>query len=527
MVMGTPQTIPVEKYIFLLACLLCGIPIWLPHFPPMVDLPQHAAQVAMLLNLGKPEFPFSELFHLNLFTPYLLGYGLIAAFTPMLGIVAACKLVIWLALAAFAISTRFLLREVGADPYWAWLTFPVLYGFTYQWGLLIFLIAAPIGLMFLAVVWRMKAQPDLRSSLAILLMLIALFFCHALILGFFSMIALAYWMFSVRRIKDFIKCAWPMAAIVPLIIIWFAQGSTHQLTNIPTGWDLSWFRTDDDYYFRIATWADQVSPGWGRINGFIPRLLGERPQLSLTFFGIFLLALPFISGGRISKSRVRLIPVIAVTFILLLLPTYLFRTMYTSQRFTYLFIPLYLIMIDTPVTTGMVAVRAQRYLRLFAPAIAFGWIGYMSIQALQFNRDMDGFDTILTKMEPGKRSLSFVFTRDDSHSIAPVLLYIPSWYSALKSGVTDPSFATSAQLPVIYKPEHVPKAKPDGFVWNPQWFNWQKLDGSKYDYFIARAPVDMGVNLFSTAPCRVELAAEAGQWWLYRKDPNCLAEPAL
>jgi hypothetical protein len=62
-----------EDKFFLLACLLCGLPVWLPHFPPMVDLPQHAAQISLLLNMGNPDFPFSDQFQLNLFTPYLLG----------------------------------------------------------------------------------------------------------------------------------------------------------------------------------------------------------------------------------------------------------------------------------------------------------------------------------------------------------------------------------------------------------------------------------------------------------------------
>jgi len=521
--MRTLQAMPFEKSLFMLACLLCGLPVWLPQFPPMVDLPQHAAQVAMLLNLGKPDFPFSDLFHLNLFTPYLLGYGLVAVFTPMLGIVAACKLIIWLALAAFAISTRFLLREVGADPYWAWLTFPVLYGFTYQWGLLIFLIAAPIGLVFLALVWRNRGRSDWRSSLAITLMLLALFFSHALILGFFSVIVLAYWSLTVRRLRDFIKCAWPMAVVAPLVMLWFAHVSDHQATHFSTGWDLSWFNSIDDYYFRIAAWADQVNPGWGRINGFIPRLLGTRPDIFFTLLGVLMIALPFISGARISKSRVRFVPVLIVSLILLLAPTFLFGTMYVFQRFTFLFMPLYLIMFDSPVSAG----RPQRMLRWLAPAIALGWIGLMSFHALQFNRDMAGIDTVLAKMEPGKRVLSLEFSRDDSYSIAPVFLHFPTWYSALKSGVTDPSFATSVQLPVVYNSEYVPKAKPYGFEWNPNWFDWKKFDGNLYDYFIARAPVDPGGYLFRKAPCHIELAVHEGMWWLYRKDPKCQSAPAL
>jgi hypothetical protein len=308
-----------------------------------------------------------------------------------------------------------------------------------------------------------------------------------------------------------------MAAIAPLIVIWFVQASNHPLSNFPIGWDLSWFTTGDYYYSNFATWANPDNPGWGRINGFIPRLLGARPQLFITLLGIFIFALPFLSGGRISKSRVRLIPVLAITLVLLLLPTLLFGNMYTFQRFTWLAMPLFLIMIDAPARAG----RVNNYLRMLAPAIAFGWIIFMAMHAMQFNKDMQGFDTILEKAEPGKRTLSLVFKRDDSDSIAPEFLHFPAWYAALKSGITDPSFAVTFVQPVSYKPEYVPKAKFEGFEWNPQWFDWQKFDGQKYDYFVVRAPIDMAGYLFKTSPCTVSLAVRSGQWWLYQKDPKC------
>lgn len=63
-----------ENNFFLLACLLCGLPVWLTHFPPMVDLPQHAAQVSLFLNLGNPDFPFSNQFQLKFI--YTLSAGL-------------------------------------------------------------------------------------------------------------------------------------------------------------------------------------------------------------------------------------------------------------------------------------------------------------------------------------------------------------------------------------------------------------------------------------------------------------------
>src|SRR5215469_6850647 len=44
-----------QSIVTLLACsVLAAIPVWLPSFPPMTDLPQHAAQIALLRNLQDP-----------------------------------------------------------------------------------------------------------------------------------------------------------------------------------------------------------------------------------------------------------------------------------------------------------------------------------------------------------------------------------------------------------------------------------------------------------------------------------------
>src|SRR5690348_6105413 len=65
---------------------LAAIPVWLPAFPPMTDMPQHAAQVAMLREISHNAFPYSDLFEINWFTPYLVGYLLVYALTGLLGI---------------------------------------------------------------------------------------------------------------------------------------------------------------------------------------------------------------------------------------------------------------------------------------------------------------------------------------------------------------------------------------------------------------------------------------------------------
>lgn len=506
-----------EKWLFLLACLLCGLPVWLPQVPPMVDLPQHAAQISMFLNLGKPDFPFSNEFELHWFTPYLLGYSLIALFTPLLGIVAACKLIVWLALATFALATRYLLRRAGADPYWAWLTFPVLYGFTYQWGLLNFMMAAPLGIFFLGYIWKQSIEPDWRVSLLIAAMLYLLFFAHALILGLFWLIAAAYWASIANGMRDFFRRAWPLLALSPAVLGWFYMALKHPVVNTPIEWDLSWFNTIDGYYDLLAAWNDQGETGFGRVNGFLPRLLGLRPDWMVTVFGLLLFALPLLAGARIARLLTRMVPLLCLVPVLMLLPSYLFGNVYTSQRFTLLAMPLFLLLLNPGVQSG----GARLYLRLLAPVVAFGWIAFMTNNALKFDRDAAGFNDILADMAPGKRALSMVFEREDSHSIAPTFLHYGAWYAARKSGVTDPSFAGNYAQPIAYKPEYAPKATFQAFAWNARYFNWNAHQGYKYDYFIVRAPVDGGGYLFRTANCQVPLIAHSGMWWLYQPDVAC------
>jgi hypothetical protein len=512
--------LPIEPVLFTVACVLCAIPVWVPDFPPMTDLPQHAAQVALLFNLANPEFQFADLFKVNLFTPYLFGYGLIAVFFPVLGIVAACKLVISLAIAAFPPATRFFLREIGSSPCFAWLVFPTLYGFSYQWGFLNFLVAAPVGMFFLGLVWRRNSEPTLGSSLLMAGALNLLFFCHALIFGFFVIIAVAYWLFRARRSRDFIALAWPVLTTIPAVIAWIILNRSHPAaTTTTTFWDLSWFNSIDPYYSSIAAWRNSREPGWGwgRITGIIPRLLGARPDLPSLIVGLSLFAIPILAGGRFARSIPRLIPFAVCLCILLFIPSFVFGTGFVFHRFTLFMLPFFLAALDFSTQEEIVAHR--KWLWPAIPVIAFSWMALMINRTLLIDKQMEGFATILDRMEPGKRTLSMIFARDDPASISPTFIHFPTWYSALKQGITDPSAASFLQMPVAFRSGKMPRAAIMGFDWNPQWFDWREYNADRYDYFIVRSESDMTGQLFRDAPAGLILLNHAGDWYLYGHNP--------
>ena len=245
------------------AGVCAALPVWVAHYPPMVDLPQHAQQVALFRELHDPGFRFAHMFEVDWFTPYLIGYALLYALTPLFGILTACKLVVTAALAAIPPATGLLIDEIGGDAFWAVLVTPGLLGCVYYWGFLNFLVAAPLGILFLWMWMRRMRDPTPGSAAAIAVLVNLLFFCHALACAFCMIIAAGWLLLRTRRLRDVLRIGFPLITVLPLAAQWVFNSSSHPYAS-PTvvGWDLGWF-----------TPADSASMD-GRLLGFFPRLFG-------------------------------------------------------------------------------------------------------------------------------------------------------------------------------------------------------------------------------------------------------------
>jgi hypothetical protein len=247
------------------ASLLATIPVWIPTFPPMTDLPQHASQIMLLRAMQDPGFPYASFFHLNWFTPYLLGYLLVYSLVPLVGIVVACKLVVSAALAALPLSTALVMSETGTDRRWALLAIPAMYSFSYHWGFLNFLVAAPLGLVFVWLTLRQARQATVGGAIALGLTINLLFFCHAMICVFFGLVAGCILLASGRTLWSAILRPLPLASVVPMALFWGTRTMANSpLARRPTQWDLNWFTTVDGYYSTLAQWTPPGGWGWGR-----------------------------------------------------------------------------------------------------------------------------------------------------------------------------------------------------------------------------------------------------------------------
>ena len=208
--------------LFLVALLLAIAPLWFGQYLPLVDIPQHAGQIAALQQIFSGNTLFTEAFQINWFTPYLFGYLLLYAVSLVLPITVATQVVVSLAVVSVPVFTGRLLRAAGADERWKWLAIPAGFSFAFYWGFLSFIVAVPFALQFLILTIRFCNSPSPRRALGIAAFSILLFFCHVIVLGFASLVALGYVLGSSYRagLRTLILRALPYATPLPLIAVW-------------------------------------------------------------------------------------------------------------------------------------------------------------------------------------------------------------------------------------------------------------------------------------------------------------------
>ena len=505
---------------------IATIPVWLPVFPPMVDLPQHAAQVAMLRELSRPGFPYRDLFEVNWFTPYLFGYVLVDGLSALIGIVAACKLVVAISVAGLPIATAVLLAETGGDSVWALLAVPAMYGFNYQWGFLNFLVAIPLGLLFLALVFRVSRAPSRAGWIQIGLAINALFFCHAMVAIACGAAAALVIVVRSRGLNP--RSVWwrlvSVASVAPLMVTWGALTSEHPDARQPMGWDLGWLRSTDDYYSSTASWA-HGGLGWGRLAGILPRAFGAHPSAALYGFGALLVLVPFLGGARLRRDVACWMPLAVCAGILFLAPSSTFGAYYIAERFAVFVLPFYgLVLAGTTGSSGInlpertvprIPVHAALVLMLGV------WMTAAVSRTVVYEHEATGFTQVLAHLQPGERVMSFPFERDSAVSIAPVFLHYPAWYGALRGGLVDPSLAVHHVELVRYTEDAVIGLRFWGFEFAPENFDWDYFGAPLFRYFVAREATNPAPHMFEDVPCVPHLIAHADHWWAYENPPRC------
>jgi hypothetical protein len=484
-----------NQKLFAFVLLLALSPIWITTYLPMVDVPQHIAQVVTLQELWAGNPDYEEVFITKWFAPYTATYFVLYILALVMPVMIAAKVLITIVVASMPLLTGKLLREVGGYEPWKWFAIPCGYSVAFYWGFLPFMVAVPVSLYLLLLTIRFADSLTLQKGLGIALVTVILFFFHVLALGYIGLVCATYLAVKFyKQPKKLVLSLLPYTIGLPLIVYWLT--ATHSDETTLQGAEILFGSLLERFLITFSG-----SAGMGLyVNVIYPAII-----IVLGF-----LAYPALTGATISeKPERRALPLIGL-LVMLLMPMTAFGAIFLFHRLTIFLIPLFLLAWDYPQDRKPRWASAVIAMVVFTALINIG-------RFTGFAMEMQHFKAVLEVMEPNKKLLYLPVEANTALFSVPVHFHTGMLYQAEYRGVTDFNFAYFFASPVRFKEGQQDWRASDAFVWDPITFEWDKNHGEYYDYFLVRFPFLLTEQIFGEASAKVELVANSDWWWLYRK----------
>lgn len=471
--------------------LFAAATFWLVSRPPMADLPQHAGQIALLHDLLFGESKWQPLVYVNWFTPYLAGYGLALLLSLVMPVLAALKVLLTVAYLGFVWACIALRRALDGDERLDWLFVPSFFGIVYAAGLYTYMVAAPLGVLFVLLALRYARAPTPSAGLLLLGADLALFFAHGLVFLLANAIGGLFLLLRARGLGRLATAVAPYLGVGVLVLAYTL--ARLRLENAPPGDPWSFYGGWNALRFSLPyLWA-----GWST----------EDPHNAL-FAVLFALQLaaPVFLRSRLNRGEA-LVPFLVTLLIWIVVPLRAQATGTIFLRFILFMLPFYALLFVPRREVG----RARR---LVLPLVCWILLVVHTERLLTFARESAPFAKVLAAAGPGDRALIAVFDATSATGGEFTYMHWPAWYQADRGGFVDFNFAIFLPQVVRYRPDKMPpRFGREDWAQNPAGgFDWERDRASVYRYFFVRGRAPAS---FFPARCRPALVIAAGDWSLY------------
>ncbi|MGH7297855.1 MAG: hypothetical protein ACRELB_23145 [Polyangiaceae bacterium] len=496
---------------FVTTALLAGGIFWIAPRPGMGDFSEHAAQIALLHDLVAGSSRWADLVRVNYFTPYWVGYGLALPLSFVMPVVSAMKLLLTLAYYGYVAACVALRRTFHDDDRLDWLFLPGFFGLAFQYGFFTYLVAAPLGILFLWVARRYATSPTRAGGLRLFAAGVLLFFCHALVFLFACAAAVGFLLVERRPLRAAAASLAPFAGLGLLCVAYFAYARLHDpLLALTKAGPVSSESVD---------WEWTRSWGWHRALNFPLFVFASGGRDSLFFgFCIVFVAAPWLMGWRPNRT----VPASFVTFavavaVWFLIPAYAMKTQYLYQRAAIFLLPAYAVAFR-PSPDAQAATRARaRWVPTVLAGLCIWFLAVIGDRERRFTAEAAGFETVLAAAAPGERALGLVFAPASDVIRNPYTFHAHAvWYEVDKGGFVDFNFAAFLPQVVRFRDDKFPR-RFNGLEETPEEFDWKATGGRAYRYFFVRHLAPLPPALFDNEECRVELRAESRDWSLFER----------
>lgn len=386
-----------ERVVFLLTVALAGATFWIAPRPPMVDMSQHAGQIALWRDLVAGQSKWQPLVYVNYFTPYLLGYSLAFLLSFLMPVPAALKLMLTLALYAFVAACVLLRRHLGGDRRLDWLFITGFFGFAYSWGFYTFLVTAPIGVIFILLALRYAEKSTPLQGTILVLAGLGLFFSHGLVFLLATAIGATFLLIEIRHR--------PPGRILRALLPYGALGLcclSYALIRLP-------IENNATSGFADFHWGSSL----GRLKflAFFPLGAPNTDPVLAPLRPLFLAA-PFLLRVRVNLHKhAAFVPFAFVLLVFAAMPLGAANTWFLYQRFDIFILPFYALLFrgaDAAAATEPSSLGAQAA-RLWPAVLCWFFVVVHIGRLLAFARESATFDEVLASTEPEERAISLVF----------------------------------------------------------------------------------------------------------------------
>ncbi len=474
---------------FVLAALCCGLaalPFLLVRFPPITDLPQHAAQIRLFGEaLTQPDSPY----RIQWMTPYSLVYAVLGASRLVSGPQNSGRVGMLVIVLLWIIMLHMLAARLKRPTLAVTLASVLFFGHILYWGFYQFAFGWTLFLGYLLLL-RARFRTRWREVLAFFGAWVILYFAHI----FWFLVAVGWLgvthLFIRRDIKKLLLRAAGAVPLFALAAAWYPNLAAYGFKS-QTVWATAPFER------LLPTWLADASFG------------GLKGALEPVFFGliviwILLAWLPNRKGFG-SKSDRNLLLLSALFFILaLLLPDKHTNTIRFCQRW----VPpgLAFLLLSLP----EIKVR-KSVLTVAVIASLCAFFGLTSLNWMAFERsELSGLGQSLEALPTHPRVIGLSYMKESAIVRGRPFIQVFSYAQVYRGGELNFSFADFGPSLVIYK-------KPRQLAWTSalEWFpeRAKKSDLLSFDYALVSG--DDSLHAGIAREDTLVPQTTSGRWRLY------------
>lgn len=510
-------------------------PLFSARYPPMTDLPMHAAETSAIRHWFDATYHFRDQFELQpLAVPYDTSYFLGALLMVPFGAVTAVKLATAAMLLMLPVGLAVLSWGMRKSPLAGVFALPFVWCDLTHWGFINAVSALGQFALVVGLTLRVVDQPTRRTRVALAAALVVLFFTHIFrfpfaVAGVIGAAVVVYP--ATRRIRPI------LLPLVPSLVL-FA---------------LFWFRRTDalagQMSLQAIDWKRLAEIPRTLVNGFNDpnEMDGARTCVKLLLAVEVVAVVAWIAERvvRIVRTR-RARPLTDApsnasgddlrswldarfTWLATLVPLacaavffYLFLTLPMEIGIWWYVYPREVVSAAFLALAVLPGLPKNSVLKLASvAAISVGALGFAAVSAsgyAAFGKATEDFERIQKDIPRAPKLLYLVFDHSGSNRTGAPFIHLPAWIQAEKGGWLSFHFSVWGASPLKFRTDDravVAPPVPLRWEWTPQKFRVAE-HGAFFDWFLVRSEPSPDA-LFRDDATIVRVAHE-GTWWLYKRD---------